>query len=225
MIKGVIGAAGVKGLRTCVYGPLAELVYGHVRKGSRIGVIGHIQQRRTRKGKFVFEIVAEEVEFLEKSFVKTLDILLRERRREGYEIAKELRLHLKNMKTAVSHLDKQAKKQPALIRKKLKDRLNELGQEGPLSEEKIAEEASFLAQRHDLAEEIARLKSHLQYFSQLLSSDVKDPVGKRLDFVTQELFRETNTINSKAQNISIVKEGLTIKGEIESIRQQVQNLE
>lgn len=64
MIKGVIGAAGVKGLRTCVYGPLAELVYGHVRKGSRIGVIGHIQQRRTRKGKFVFEIVAEEVEFL-----------------------------------------------------------------------------------------------------------------------------------------------------------------
>jgi single-stranded DNA-binding protein len=64
MIKGVKGASGVKGLRTCVYGPLAELVYGHVRKGSRIGVIGHIQQRRTRQGKMVFEIVASEVEFL-----------------------------------------------------------------------------------------------------------------------------------------------------------------
>jgi single-stranded DNA-binding protein len=64
MIKGVKGAAGVKGLRACVYGPLAELVYGHVRKGSRLGVIGHIQQRRTRKGKMVFEIVASEVEFL-----------------------------------------------------------------------------------------------------------------------------------------------------------------
>ena len=48
----------------CVYGPLAELVYGHVRKGSRLGVIGHIQQRATRKGNHVFEIVAEEVEFL-----------------------------------------------------------------------------------------------------------------------------------------------------------------
>jgi hypothetical protein len=64
MIKGVVGAAAVKGLRVCIYGPLAELVYGHVRKGSRLGVIGHIQQRTTRQGKMVFEIVAEEVEFL-----------------------------------------------------------------------------------------------------------------------------------------------------------------
>jgi hypothetical protein len=64
MVKGVFGSAGVKGLRVCVYGPLAELVYGHVRKGSRLGVIGHIQQRTTRKGDLVFEIVADEVEFL-----------------------------------------------------------------------------------------------------------------------------------------------------------------
>lgn len=64
MIKGVVGASAVKGLRVCVYGPLAELVYGHVRKGSRLGVIGHIQQRTTRKGDLVFEIVADEIEFL-----------------------------------------------------------------------------------------------------------------------------------------------------------------
>jgi hypothetical protein len=64
MIKGVVRSVAVKGLRVCVYGPLAELVYGHVRKGSRLGVIGHIQQRTTREGKMVFEIVAEEVEFL-----------------------------------------------------------------------------------------------------------------------------------------------------------------
>jgi pimeloyl-ACP methyl ester carboxylesterase len=64
MVKGVFGAAGVNGLRVCVYGPLAELVYGHVRKGSRLGVIGHLQQRKTRKGVLVFEVVAEEVEFL-----------------------------------------------------------------------------------------------------------------------------------------------------------------
>jgi len=64
MIKGVVGAAAVKGLRVRVYGALAELVYGHVRKGSRLGVIGHIQQRTTRKGDLVFEIVADEIEFL-----------------------------------------------------------------------------------------------------------------------------------------------------------------
>ena len=64
MIKGVSGAKPVKGLRICLYGPLAELVYGHVRKGSRLGVVGHIQHRTTRKGNLVFEVVAEEVEFL-----------------------------------------------------------------------------------------------------------------------------------------------------------------
>jgi len=64
MIKGVKGANGVKGLRTCVYGPLAELVYGHVRKGSRLAVIGHIQQRTTRQGKMVFEIVANEIDYV-----------------------------------------------------------------------------------------------------------------------------------------------------------------
>ena len=64
MIKGVTGAAAVHGLRVCVYGPLAELVYGHVRMGSRLGVTGHIQQRKLRKGDLVFEVVADEVEFL-----------------------------------------------------------------------------------------------------------------------------------------------------------------
>jgi single-stranded DNA-binding protein len=64
MIKGVQGAAAVKGLRVCVYGPLAELTYGHVHKGSRIAFTGHIQTRQTKIGKAVFEIVAEEVEYL-----------------------------------------------------------------------------------------------------------------------------------------------------------------
>ncbi|MDD5369138.1 MAG: single-stranded DNA-binding protein [Anaerolineaceae bacterium] len=64
MTKGVKGAAAVKGLRICVYGPMAELVYGYVHKGSRIGVTGHIQQRHTHDGKMVFEVVAAEVDFL-----------------------------------------------------------------------------------------------------------------------------------------------------------------
>ena len=64
MTKGVVGAAQVRGLRVVVYGPLAELVFGHVHKGSRLGIIGHIQQRYLRGGSLAFEIVAEEVEFL-----------------------------------------------------------------------------------------------------------------------------------------------------------------
>lgn len=112
-----------------------------------------------------------------------------------------------------------------MIRKKLKDRLRDLGKETGVSEEKFIEEAAFIAQRYDLSEEMERLRSHLDYFQELLSSKIPEPVGKKLDFVAQELFRETNTINSKAQDIRIIRESLAVKNELESIRQQVQNLE
>ncbi|MFC2169185.1 endoribonuclease YicC domain-containing protein, partial [Acidobacteriota bacterium] len=117
------------------------------------------------------------------------------------------------------------KKQPLLMREKFMGRLKELDNKTVLSEGKLDEEIAYLAQRYDLSEEIARLKCHLNYFHELLSPKKADLVGKKLDFIAQELFREANTINSKAQDIEIIRESLTIKGEVESIRQQVQNLE
>jgi uncharacterized protein (TIGR00255 family) len=86
-------------------------------------------------------------------------------------------------------------------------------------------EASFLAQRFDLNEEIERLQMHLDHIRSLLSSKTASPTGKKLDFIAQEIYREVNTLNAKAQDMDIIKECLEIKGEIESIRQQVQNLE
>jgi uncharacterized protein (TIGR00255 family) len=167
----------------------------------------------------------EEVAFLESSFEKTLSEVVRMRKREGREIEKEIRKHLQNIKQAVSQIEKLAKKQPIFIREKLKKRMKELKHEAPLSEERIAEEASYLAQRYDLTEEIERLKSHLAYVLDLLSPEREEPVGKKLDFVVQEIYREANTINSKAQDIEIVRGSLAIKEEVESIRQQVQNIE
>ena len=70
-----------------------------------------------------------------------------------------------------------------------------------------------------------RLRCHLDYVLELLSPEREEPAGKKLDFISQEIYREVNTINSKSQDIEIVKESLTIKGEVESIRQQVQNIE
>ena len=67
--------------------------------------------------------------------------------------------------------------------------------------------------------------SHLAYIQEILSPKTEGPVGKKLDFIAQELYRETNTINSKAQDIRIIKGCLALKNEVESIRQQVQNLE
>lgn len=166
----------------------------------------------------------EQKAFLERSFERTLDELLKMRKREGQEIAKEVKRHLKKIKQIVGRIDRLHRKQPFLIRERMRQRLKELSQE-PLREEKLAEEAAFFAQRYDLQEEVARLKSHLDYAFELLSSRRAEPIGKKLDFVLQEVYREANTINSKSQEIRITKESLAIKGEVESIRQQVQNIE
>jgi len=167
---------------------------------------------------------AEQKAFLERSFERTLDEVLKVRKREGREIGREVERHLRRIKQMVDRVDRLHKKQPLLIKERMRQRLKELSQE-PIREEKLAEEAAFFAQRYDLHEEVARLKSHLNYAFELLSSRSEESIGKKLDFVLQELYREANTINSKSQEIRITKESLAIKGEIESIRQQVQNIE
>lgn len=167
----------------------------------------------------------EEKTFLEKGFTKALDELIKVKTREGQELKKAVQSHVRKIKRIVINIQKLATKQPRLIKERLKARLQEISAEVPFSEEKLIEEAAYLAQRYDLAEEITRLKCHLEYVQKLLSSPEEEPVGRKLDFLAQELYREANTINSKAQDFNIVKESLAIKGEVESIRQQVQNIE
>ena len=167
----------------------------------------------------------EEVAFLERSFEKTLDDVLRMRKREGEEIGKEIRNHIRTIRQAASRIEKRAKRHPSLIRDRLVRRMAELESKISLSEDRIAEEAAYVAQRYDLTEEVKRLKCHLDLVPDLLSPKREEPMGKKLDFVAQEIFREANTLNSKSQDIEIIRESLTIKGEVESIRQQVQNLE
>jgi uncharacterized protein (TIGR00255 family) len=84
---------------------------------------------------------------------------------------------------------------------------------------------AYLVQKADIAEEIMRLQSHIGAFEQRLEEEQEEPVGKMLDFLSQEIVREANTVNSKSQNIVITKESLAIKGEVESIRQHIQNIE
>jgi len=166
-----------------------------------------------------------EAAFLERSFSRTLDDVLELRRREGRETARQLRVHIASIRRFVSRVEDQFRRQPALLREKLKKRLRDLNGGSQVSEGKLAEEASFLAQRYDLAEEIGRLKTHLVSFEALVSPKVGEPVGRQLDFLAQELNREANTLASKSQDIRITRESLGIKNELESIRQHVQNIE
>jgi uncharacterized protein (TIGR00255 family) len=171
------------------------------------------------------DFTQEEARFLLRCFETTLDDLVQSRLREGRDLKKELLTHIRNIGQVLPKINKLAIKQPLHIREKLKERLIALGNDVALSEDKLLEEAAIIAQRYDLREEIERLKCHLIYFRELLASKEGEPLGRKMDFVIQEMYRETNTINSKSQDIAITQECLRLKSELESLRQQIQNIE
>lgn len=170
------------------------------------------------------ELSRDDKRFILEAFEKTVDNILDQREREGREIARHLNQHLSRIKKSLTEIERIFGRQPERLKSKLKKKLKDLNHNN-LSEERLSEEVAYLMQRFDLAEEINRLQSHLLSFYQLIKPEVSEPVGKNLDFLAQELSREANTLNSKAQDLGIIKRCLKIKNEIESIRQQVQNLE
>jgi uncharacterized protein (TIGR00255 family) len=170
------------------------------------------------------EITAAEASFLEASFARTLDEVVRQREKEGEQTVRRLKLHLLNIAKSTARIESLFRKQPAAIRRKLRQRARDLNHGSRVSKERLAEETSALLTRYDLAEELLRLKSHLGSLRELLAPGADGPVGKKLDFLAQEIGREANTSSSKSQEIGIIREGLAIKNELESIRQHAQNV-
>ncbi|HEX8198634.1 MAG TPA: YicC/YloC family endoribonuclease [Pyrinomonadaceae bacterium] len=111
----------------------------------------------------------------------------------------------------------------ARLQKKITDLLAKSDSQIELDQARLAQEVAYLAERSDVSEELARLKSHISQFREICESEGE--IGKRLDFLTQELNREGNTILSKATDIAIKEAALVVKAEIEKIREQVQNVE
>jgi uncharacterized protein (TIGR00255 family) len=109
------------------------------------------------------------------------------------------------------------------LTKRITDLLAKSESQIELDQGRLAQEVAYLADRADISEEIARLKTHIEHFRAIMSEEKE--VGKRLDFLTQELNREANTITSKTNNMVVKESALAIKSEIEKIREQVQNVE
>ncbi|OGD21576.1 MAG: hypothetical protein A2Y69_10800 [Candidatus Aminicenantes bacterium RBG_13_59_9] len=166
-----------------------------------------------------------EADFLLRAFVRTLDDLLRARRREGGGIVRQLRSHVCAIRRGCLRIERRFRSRHQGLADMLRRKIREQGGGDALSEERLAQETSLQAQRLDITEEISRLKSHLEAVGECLAGRPSEPVGRMLDFLSQELLREVNTISSKSQDLVLIRESLAIKGEVESIRQQVQNLE
>ena len=162
-------------------------------------------------------------ESLKKVLSKALKALLQSRKEEGRKLCCDIETRLRTMAMTLSSVEKLAKGRTQAVFIRLKGRLKELLGDHSADEERLYREAALLAERSDITEEIVRLRSHFDLFSRKIRGTGQ--VGRELDFLCQEMHREINTIGSKAQLFEIAREVVFLKGEVEKIREQVQNVE
>ncbi len=161
-------------------------------------------------------------ELIEATTIAT-DKLVQMRQVEGSKMAEDL---LKRIEKINQKIEKISGLSTGLIEEyvvKLENRIKEILKNQEIDESRLAQEVVIYADKCSIEEEVTRLKSHISQFKELINSD--DAVGKKLDFIIQEMNRETNTIGSKANNLEITNGVIDIKTEIENIREQVQNIE
>ncbi|MBM3563500.1 MAG: YicC family protein [Alphaproteobacteria bacterium] len=158
------------------------------------------------------------------SLDEALDALILSRKAEGEALAEVLRQRLDRISTLAAQADAAPARQPEAIRARLKQQLARLLESADAFEpNRLHQEAALLAVRADIREELDRLKTHVESASKLLAGG--GPVGRRLDFLAQELGRETNTLCAKSNDAGLTAIGLEMKIEVEQLREQVQNIE
>ena len=160
---------------------------------------------------------------LEAAMTSALRGLAKMRAAEGKVLATDLRERLGLLENAAKAIGKLAAGVVSAYREKLFLRLKEAGLDDLAGDERIVKEIALFADRCDISEELVRLKSHLAQARGLLRSS--EPAGRTLDFLCQELFREINTVGSKANEVEITRYVVAFKTELERIREQVQNIE
>lgn len=140
---------------------------------------------------------------------------------EGANLMRDLRRRINKIRRAIRAIEERVPKRLAERRKNLLEQLESLNI--PTTPKRILEEVAFISERLDIHEECVRLKSHCSMFLRALRSSA--PVGKKLDFIAQEMLRETDTLAAKARDVLISRRAIEIKGEIEKLKEQLRNVE
>lgn len=152
-----------------------------------------------------------------------LDSLIEMRKTEGENIKQDLLVRIERVQNLVDKIAENSKGIVEEYVSKLEKRVKEILKTDVVDENRIAQEAVIYADKTSIEEELTRLNSHIVQFKELVNSD--GPVGKKIDFMIQEMNRETNTIGSKAGSGEITKAVIDLKVELEDIREQIQNIE
>jgi uncharacterized protein (TIGR00255 family) len=161
---------------------------------------------------------------VEKALRQALTALLKMREREGGHLARDLAARIGVMRRAMEKIQKQAPQTGENHRQQLLTRIRAAGLENIApDDERLLKEVVLFADRSDISEELTRLQSHFQQFEDCRQA--KEPVGRTLDFLAQEMNREINTIGSKANDALVAREVVILKAELEKFREQAQNVE
>lgn len=164
----------------------------------------------------VWGIVAEALQ-------EALSALIVMREAEGQKLYHDLVMRMGKIEKYISQIEAQAPEAVRLYREKLQGKIKELIGDSGIDEGRILQEAAVFAERINITEELVRLSSHIRQFIAALESC--EPVGRKLDFILQEMNREINTIGSKANDYQISQPVVEVKSEIEKVREQTQNIE
>ena len=156
---------------------------------------------------------------------KAVDALDATRREEGGQLARGILARVAMMEQAMTAISQRAPRRLIEQRDRLRAAVRELLDGGSVDEARVSQEIALLADRLDIAEEIARFGAHVSAFRAAIEDGADGGVGKRLGFLLQELLREANTAGSKANDADIARHVLIIKEELERVREQVENLE
>ena len=165
----------------------------------------------------------EEFSLVKEAVLESIGKLKKMRQEEGKLLVKDLLERVSNIESIVKEISDLGRGSVVDYFQKLKDRAKELVENLSDNEDRLNMELALLSEKYDITEETVRLNSHIQQFKQTLSNSVE--VGKKLNFVIQEMNREANTINNKSVSLEISNRGMVIKEELEKIREQIQNIE
>lgn len=192
------------------------------------GILANIEATEISKFPDVLSIQNDEeeetikLELLE-AVSQATDKLVQMRTIEGSKMAEDLLVRIQAIQEKVKEISSLS---TGLIEEyvvKLEGRIKELLKNQEIDEARLAQEVVIYADKCSVEEEVTRLKSHISQFEKLLKTE--EPIGKKLDFIIQEMNRETNTIGSKANHLEITNDVIDVKTELENIREQIQNIE
>lgn len=152
-----------------------------------------------------------------------VDAFIAARETEGARLAADVISKSENILQFVEIVEKRSPETVVLYRERLENRIKELLQSASVDEQRVLTETALFADKIAVDEETVRLRSHIAHLNEMFKA--AGPIGKKLDFIVQEINRETNTIGSKCQDIDISRVVVDMKSEIEKIREQIQNIE